>query len=218
MRYLAALVSRLMLTALVALPLVAGTAVAAPTDPVTVTLPPVGQGDAFVPGVRLVEELPGGYVEEEYFVSGSATLYNYGHQPPLGPTDIVPAQTNVPYKTRIIVRRPQGLGVFKGTVVIEWWNSTAGFDTAPVWDTSAEYFTRNGVVYVGVTNSITSLAFLNTGCRLLGFLPPSCGTRYATLSLPENGLAFEMVSQIANLLKSNSPQNPLPASFDVERL
>ena len=32
----------------------------------------------------------------------------------------------------------------------------------------------------------TSLGFLTGGCRLFGFLPPACGTRYTTLSMPEN--------------------------------
>jgi hypothetical protein len=129
-----------------------GMSTAAPTDPVSVTLPPAGQGDSFVPGTRLVEDLKQQYAEEEYFVSGSATLFNYAHNPPLGPTDLVPVQTNVPYQTRIIVRRPAVQAQFNGTVVVEWWNSTAGFDSAPVWDTSAEYFSRSGAVYVGVTN------------------------------------------------------------------
>jgi hypothetical protein len=157
-------------------------------------------------------------IEEEYFVSGGATLYNYAHNPPLGPTDLVPIQEDVPYKLRMIVRRPANHGQFKGTVVIEWWNSTAGFDTAPVWDASAEYFAREGVTYVGVTNSTTSLDFLTGGCSLFGVLPPTCGTRYSTLSLPENGLAYDALSQIANLLASDSPENPLPDDFAVERV
>ena len=190
---------------------------AGPTDPVTVELPPDDQGDAFVPGFRTIGGLAHEYVQEEYFVSGTATLYNYANDPPLGPTDTV-AIDEAPYKTRIIVRRPTSQGVFKGTVVVEWGNSTAGFDTAPAWDASAEYFGREGVIYVGVTNSTTSLGFLVGGCRLFGVLPPTCGTRYSTLSLPENGLAFEMVSQIANLLKGDSPDNPLPDDFDVERI
>ena len=199
--------------------LLAAPTLADPTDPVTLSLPPDGQGDSFSPGVKLVDELgdlPQPYVEEEYFVSGAATLYNYGHNPPEGPTDIVPIQEDVPYETRIIIRRPEHHGHFNGTVVIEWWNSTAGFDTAPVWDPSADYFTREGWIYVGVTNSTTSLGFLVTGCSLFGVLPPTCGTRYSTLSLPENGLAYDMVGQIANLLKSDSPENPLPDRFDVD--
>jgi hypothetical protein len=198
--------------------MLAGVATASPTDPVTLTLPPTDQGDAFIPGVRELDPLTPAWVEEEFLVSGAATLFNYANNPPLGPTDITPIEENVPYTTRIIVRRPVELGHFKGTVVIEWWNSTAGFDTAPAWDASADYFIREGYAYVGVTNSTTSLGFLTGGCRLFNVLPPTCGTRYATLSLPENGLAYEMVSQIANLLKSDSVENPLPADFDVERV
>ena len=198
--------------------LLAHTVIAGPTDPVSVTTPPAGQGDAFVPGSRSIEDLPLDYVEEEYFISGDSTLYNYAHNPPLGPTDIIPSAVDVPYRTRLILRRPEKSNKFNGTVVIEWWNSTAGFDTAPVWDASAEYFARNGIAYVGVTNSTTSLGFLVGGCSLFGVLPPACGTRYSTLSLPENGLAYEMLSQIANLLKSDWPDNPIPPEFEVERI
>jgi len=198
-----------------ALPWMISTANAGPTDPVTLEAPPSGQGDAFVPGTRLVEDLPQDYVEEEFFISGSATLYNYANNPPAGPTDIVAIQNNVPYKTRIIVRRPAKAHKANGTVVIEWWNSTASFDTAPSWDPSADYFANSGIVYVGITNSTTSIDFLTNGCRLLGFLPPSCGTRYSTLSLPENGLAYDIVNQLTNLLKSDDPNNPLPSGYDV---
>ena len=105
------------------LPWLAVSASADPRDPVIVELPPEGQGDVFSPGVRSIEGLALEYVEEEYFVSGAATLFNYGPNPPLGPTDIVPIQEDVPYKTRIIVRRPVNRSKFNGTVVIEWWNS-----------------------------------------------------------------------------------------------
>lgn len=189
-----------------------------PTSPVTVERPPEGVGDAFVPGTRTLEDLSRWYVEDEYLVSGNASVFNYGHNPPLGPTDIVPILPGLPYTTRMIVRRPNSSGPFNGTVVIEWWNSTAGFDTAPVWDTSAEYFARAGIIYVGVTNSTTSLAHLKGGCRTFGVLPPTCGSRYAAMSLFENGQAFEMMTQIANLLRSESEQNPLPQDFDVERI
>jgi hypothetical protein len=218
MRFVRSLIRSRIAVFAVLVPWLALSAAAAPTDPVTVELPPEGQGDAFVPGVRLVADLEQEYVEEEYFVSGASDAFNYAHNPPLGPSDIVPIAEDIPYKVRMIVRRPADHGHFKGTVVIEWWNSTAGFDTAPVWDTSAEYFARNGVIYVGVTNSTTSLGFLTGGCRLFGILPPTCGTRYATLSMFGNGFAYEMVSQIANLLKGDSPDNPIPSDFNVKRL
>ncbi|MEN8185252.1 MAG: alpha/beta hydrolase domain-containing protein, partial [Myxococcota bacterium] len=162
--------------------------------------------------------------EEEYFIAGGATIFNYASNPPVR-DELVPIFEDVPYKTRIIVRRPPTHGPFNGTVIIEWWNSTAGFDTAPVWDASAEYFARNGIVYVGVTNSSTSLGFLlptnpnnpDSACNLVIINVEDCGTRYADLSLPENGQAYEMVSQIANLLK-NGANSPLPPKFGVQRI
>ncbi|TQV68157.1 hypothetical protein FKG94_24000 [Exilibacterium tricleocarpae] len=190
------------------------TSLADPHDSVRVEAPMAAQGDIFSPGVRGV---PATYVEEEFLLSGSATLFTYRNNPPLGPTDLVPQQAAVPFKTRAIVRRPTQPRHFNGAVVIEWWNSTAGFDTAPVWDASADYFTGRGFIYVGITNSTTAIDFLAGGCRLLGVAPPACGTRYQTLSLPENGLAYEMVSQITNLLKSRAAENPIPRRYTVRR-
>jgi hypothetical protein len=194
------------------------TAFAGPTDPVTVSLPPDGQGDAFVPGLRALSDVPQEYIEEEFFVEGTATLYNYAHNPPLGPTDTTEIQTDVPYRTRIIIRRPAAVNTFNGNVVIEWWNTTAGFDTAPVWDPSAEFFGREGYIYVGITNANQGLSFLTGGCRLFGILPPTCGTRYATLSLPDDGLIWDVASQVANLLRSNGPDSPIPAAYEVEQV
>jgi len=191
-------------------------ALASQTASVTLEAPDDALGASFNVGFRTLEDLSREYVEQEYLVSGSATVYTYAEQPVRG--EPMPLDEDVPYKTRMIVRRPAKAGNFNGTVVIEWWNSTAGFDTSPAWDASAEYFGRAGIVYVGVTNSTTSLAFLKGGCRLFGLLPPMCGTRYADLSMPENGQAFDIVSQIASLLKSGDPESPLPASFHVERL
>jgi hypothetical protein len=104
-------------------------------------------------------------------------------------------------------------------VVIEWFNSTALFDTSPVWHGSAEYFARKGIVYVGWTNARETVGFLVNGCPVLGiFPPPQCGTRYAALSMPENGQAYEAGSQIAKLLKSSSANNPLHPDYPVERI
>ncbi|MCH7708987.1 MAG: hypothetical protein IH884_10895 [Myxococcales bacterium] len=218
---------RVLLASMVVLLLPVG-ALAGPTDPVTVTLipqiPPVLDTDPviFSPGIRLVADLVQPYVEEEFFVEGAATVFTYNEVPV--PGEIIPFDVDVPYVTRIIVRRPVDPAKFKGTVVIEWWNSTAGFDTAPAWDASAEFFAREGWIYVGVTNASNTIAHLVSGCSLFaGILPSTCLGRYdtpsLTLSMPENGQAYEMVSQIANLLKSTSPENPIPPEFGyVERI
>jgi hypothetical protein len=208
---------------------VAGFAVGAAADqtsPVTVAPAPVGQGEIQVPATRATAGLVQSYVEEEYFVSGLADIYTYNETPVPGEAIIQPVNAtfpqteDVPYTTRIIVKRPANVEDFSGTLVIEWWNSTAGFDTAPVWDPMAEFAAREGWIYVGVTNSTTSIGFLKAGCLLFGLVEVAdCQTRYAALDMSANGLAYDIVSQIANLLKNPAdPQNPLPAGYTVERL
>jgi hypothetical protein len=193
-------------------------AYAGQTDPITVELPPEDQGAAFVPGFRTLSDLPEEYIEEEFFIRGSADLYNYAQNPPLGPTDTTTIQTDVDYRTRVIVRRPAKSNKFNGNVVIEWWNTTAGFDTAPVWDPSAEFFAREGYIYVGLTNSNQGMSYLLGGCRLLNVLPPSCGTRYATLSLPDDGLIWDIASQLANHMRIDDTGSIIPSEYEVERI
>jgi hypothetical protein len=204
----------LTLLACLLLPLAAA---AAPTDPVVVERPDDALGEMHGVGFRTLADLPETYVEEELFVSGAATVYTYEEQPRR--EVVVPRDPAVPYKTRLIVRRPADPRAFTGTVVIEWWNSTASFDSAPVWDASAEFFAREGWAYVGVTNSNTPIAFLKGGCKLGGIIPvASCRARYASLSLPENGQAYELMSQIAHWLKRGDATSPLAGTGRVRRI
>ncbi|MGE4607166.1 MAG: alpha/beta hydrolase domain-containing protein [Myxococcota bacterium] len=195
------------------------------TSAVTIVPAPELQGEIQSPARRQVSDLLTPYVEEEFFVTGVADIYTYDEVPVRGEIIIQPVNATfpqtvaVPYTTRIIVHRPVEPADFTGTLVIEWWNSTAGFDTAPVWDPMAEFVGREGWIYVGVTNSTTSIGFLKNGCTVFGIALAGCQTRYSALNMSENGLAFDMVSQIANTLKNSSdPQNPLPPGFDVEFL
>ena len=199
---------KLGIAACLAVSMLSAAAGADPLAPVTVTPPPEGQGDIFSPGVRLIADLDESYVEEEYFISGSVDVFKYNNPPMLHELVL---RTDLPtdYTTRIIIRRPEKKSDFSGTLVVEWWNSTAGFDSAPGWDPPAEFFARDGWIYVGVTNATNAIQFLNDGCVVSPLTGPTCGTRYAALSLPENGIAYEMVSQIVNLLRSSSQQNPL---------
>jgi hypothetical protein len=156
----------------------ASAASATQTSSVTLLRVPEGQGSMHVPATRATADLLQNYVQEEYFVSGVADVYTYNVSPVPGEVVLQPAspslpQTeNVPYTTRIIVKRPANPADFSGTLVIEWWNSTAGFDTAPVWDPMAEFAAREGWIYVGVTNSTTSIAFLKAAARSLASRSP----------------------------------------------
>jgi len=87
-----------------------------------------------------------GYVEEEFFVEGTARRYT---TPPLTTATIVDG--GHPYKTRIVVRRPAAAARFNGTVIVEWNNVTAGHDLDIDWFQTHEHLTRSGYVWVGVT-------------------------------------------------------------------
>ena len=63
-----------------------------------------------------------GYVEEEYFVQGTASRYS---TPPLATGSVL--SSGHPYKTRIVVRRPVSAKRFNGVVLLEWQNVTAGY-------------------------------------------------------------------------------------------
>ncbi|MGH8141969.1 MAG: alpha/beta hydrolase domain-containing protein [Steroidobacteraceae bacterium] len=96
-----------------------------------------------------------GYVEEEFFIKGTARTYN-----------IVPGQTGtlqeggLPYFTRIVVRRPADPKRFNGTVLVEWDNVTNQFDAENFWFFGWEHIMRAGYVWVGVSTQTIGVAAL----------------------------------------------------------
>ena len=198
--------------------LLASSGSADPRAPVTIVPAADAKGELFDPATVSLDRLPVEYVQEEYLVSGTVDVYRYGDPPVLG-EKFVRDDVETSYTTRFVIKRPADPAHFRGTVVVEWWNSTATFDTAPVFDPSAEFFARSGWIYIGVTNSPDAINYLVGSCSLFGLVPPTCGTRYEDLFMPERGQAYEAVSQIVTLLRSASPDNPLyPAFHPVERL
>jgi len=116
------------------------------TDPIAATAP-VGDPSHQYPFFAALEDLKGsGYVEQEFFISGTASRYNT----PEGATGSV-IDGDHPYKTRVVVRRPASAAKFNGTVVVEWNNVTAGHDLDIDWYQAHDYFIRSGIAYMGVT-------------------------------------------------------------------
>jgi hypothetical protein len=202
-------------------------ALAADVAPFTVTLPTVSGPVPSTPtnfpfialGFDVEPPLPEGYVEEEFFVSGTGNLYEYT---PTGieivsPCPAIAARgcSNLPYTTRMLVRRPADPRRFNGTVVIEPLNPSANFDIAGVWDRSRDYFVRTGTIFVGWSSK--SIIVDRT---LKGFNP----TRYAALNWPYvpspdnnvndgvyDGITFDIAAQIGALFKVNGPASPIHA-------
>lgn len=97
--------------------------------------------ESYVPDYGPFSEITDfGYVEEEYFVSGTSDELT-------------------PFKTRIIVRRPTDPGQFSGTVFAEWINVTAG-DAETLWPAGHDVFISEGHAYVGMSVQLVGVANL----------------------------------------------------------
>lgn len=139
-----------------------------------------------------------GYVEEEYFISGTAKTY--------------PATTPADYTTRIIVRRPADAARFNGTVLLDWVNVTAQFENAVDTLEAHQLFHRDGYAYVHVSAQAAGL------CCLPELTPKMWDpARYAPISHPGDDYAFDMLSQIAKAIRAPAGTAPM-GGLKVQRI
>jgi len=151
----------------------------------------------------LVEQF--GYVEEEFFIEGTANQYA---TPPLATGTVT--SSGHPYKTRIVVRRPRFKSKFNGTVILEWQNVTAGYDIDASWvGGNAEHFMREGYVWVGVSAQRVGVHQADTGLR--DWSP----ARYGTLDVTDGGtilndaLSYDIFSQAGQAIMHPVGVDPL---------
>lgn len=165
-------------------------------------------GAANVRTARLSVSLtPFGYVEEEYFVSGKATAYWSSS------SGLEPLAAGLPYTTRIVVRRPADAARFSGVVHFEPIHPTQGATFS--WLALDRYLMSRGDVYVavGLGNYESAIPFylgnpapIAHGKVTKWFNP----RRYEALSWPEeDGIGWEVMSDIGRKLRSSDADNPL---------
>lgn len=138
-----------------------------------------------------------GYVEEEFFVSGSAT--RYAHAPGSGRSFDgrwwATRTTSAPYSVRILVRRPKDPTAFNGTVVLMWNNVSIGYEIF-TGETDALY--RHGFAFVGAGVQHIGIHSYPEGDKrgLVAWDP----ARYGDLNLADDGVSFDIYTQIARLV------------------
>ena len=115
-----------------------------------------------------------GYIEEEFFIEGSANRYSNSE---MENSTIVDSGHR--YKTRLIVRRPESAAQFNGVVVVEWINVTGGPDKDIDWWQSGEHFIRNGYAYVAVSAQQMGIDTMQTWSS----------QRYSSLDVTHDGMA-----------------------------
>ena len=151
-----------------------------------------------------------GYVEEEFIISGAANVYDWNADGSLAVKG-----ANNPYATRIIVRRPAQAARFSGTVVVEIPNIARRFDWPMIWGFSHDYWMEHGDAWVQI-GMPASVAMMKK------FDP----ARYGSLTFDntvkvcpgeiEDGLRYDMLSQVAAAIKSKQAGMPM-AGMNVQR-
>jgi hypothetical protein len=148
------------------------------------------------------------YEEAEYFLSGTANSFTNTNEFAADGLWQVETAEQADYRTRIIVYSPAAAENFSGTVVVEWLNVTAGFDTAAAWNAGHVEMIRSGDVWVGV-----SAQFDGVEGREGGFLPAYLKAvnpeRYGSLSHPGDSFSYDIFSQVTEALRNPQGIDPL---------
>lgn len=98
-----------------------------------------------------------GYVEEEYFMYGTANVYGMQDGACGFAGEAVIRFADAPYVNRFLVRRPADISKASGRVAIEILNATSGVDIDRTWVLCKEQMMREGDVYIGITSKPSSL-------------------------------------------------------------
>jgi hypothetical protein len=133
---------------------------------------------------------PYGYVEEEFFVGGTASTWTE------------PAR-HAPYTTRVLIRRPADRRAFNGTLAVEWLNVTAQHDQSPDWFWSYPMAMREGWAYAVVSAQAAGIC-----CSALS-LKTTDPVRYGALDHPGDDFSFDIFSQVARALTTRGPVDPM---------
>jgi len=146
-----------------------------------------------------------GYVEQEYFASGTAYSFTSRSTPSDGKGTIAVAGS-APYRTRIIVRHPNDPTKFDGNVVVEWMNVSAG-ESAPDWDYLDPALMDSGAAYVAVSTQALAVdggkALLTSGTS--PGLQQKEPARYGSLHHPGDQYSLDMFAQIGQALRAPAP-------------
>jgi len=175
----------------------------------TIEGPITGPGSLFVQttGFDLGEV---GYVQEEYFLSGTAQAYSSNGAPGTdGKWNVTPA-SSAAYKTRIVVYRPTSKKKFNGTVVVEWLNVSGGVDAGPDWTTAHTELIRGGYAWVGVSAQIVGVEGGSALVAVVSLpLKKVNPARYGTLHHPGDSFSYDIFSQAGQAIRQPSGPDPL---------
>lgn len=177
-------------------------------------IPVTAKSHPFTTAVNACAFEKNGYLEDEYFLYGTANIYDEDAE---GKLSIVTPEA--PYVNRILVRRPADVSRFSGNVLIEIVNATAGYDIDRVWMLTWKKIVRDGDIFIAVSSK----------GHIVDALKRFDGERYGQISwanpTPERpgpetggfdfiqeyelGLFWDMMVDLAKALRTDGPANPI---------
>ncbi len=160
---------------------------------------------------------PLGYEQAEYFVSGTANAYTNVNALDSDGNWQVEASEQADYKTRIVVIRPSDPADFNGTVMVEWLNVSAGFDSGPDWGMTHTELMRSGYAWVGVSAQKVGVDALIDGSAAAIIPGGVSGDRYDSLNHPGDNYSYDIYSQVAQAIRAAGAIAPL-GNLDARRL
>jgi hypothetical protein len=139
-----------------------------------------------------------GYVEEEYFLSGTASNRGLGGH----------GVHTAPYKVRILVRRPVDAARFNGTAVLEWFNVSLQQEVEHEWPIDFPMLMRDG--YVSASVSAQYLGVQSASPMSLKNWDPQ---RYGNLQHPGDDYSYDIFAQAGQALRSGLAAGGLPVDL-----
>lgn len=179
-------------------PAVSGVASASVEGPVTGGLGQV------VLGVSPFDVTAWDYVENEFFVRGTASSFTSATELSTDGQWTVTPYDEAEYATRIVVRTPADASRFNGTVMVEWLNVTAGLDVSPSFDLSKNEILRSGMAWIGVSAQRVGVEGGGNPTGAVRVLKIADPERYGTLNHPGDDYSYDMFSQIGALVWNES--------------
>jgi hypothetical protein len=155
-------------------------------------------GWAFAASVEDLDAL--GYVEDEWFVEGEATTYDFA--PDAGASadghwDTV-AVGSVPYRTRFLSLRPADSARGNGTLIVNWNNVSAGLDLVGM---EARRFYEEGYALLAVTTQAVGVHGYTSAPMGLAVWDPE---RYGSLTIPTDDASYGVFADVARLARSGA--------------
>ena len=166
-----------------------------------------------------------GYFEEEYYLYGTSNLYS--RNPETNTAEKI--LEGAPYVNRFILRAPKDPARASGNVVVELLNPSSGMEIERMWIDAYKKFLRDGDIYVGLTvkpNTLKSLKVYSPkryGCLQWPNPRPEVPFPFEKADMEryvfgmhmshdfETGLCWDMITDLAHLLRDSSPENPIAA-------